>query len=536
MKITHRLALAFALALSGSILAIGMGVTRLEKTRMEAAEMMALPLLKERLAAEWSTNLVAGLKRNLAIAKSSDINLPKALAFDVKENTEASTALKKRLDEMVSSPEEKAVLDAVNSTREKYLAARNKMLKLKGDGKAAEADEVFANEYTPAANKYVEAGRGFVDHQRKALDARAQAMRDSLRVSSIWLVALGALSVALSAAGAWLISKSVTGPLGQAIRVAQRVAGGDLAHEEPFVNSGEMGQLLSGMSAMRAQLREAVTRAGALAGQVSELLTQLSSQSRDISKASAEQKIAAEATAYCADEINQSVDQVSGEALRALDLSGEGARGADQASLAMRSMESQIDQMGRCVREIATAVESFVKSSGSIGQMTNQVKAIAQQTNLLALNAAIEAARAGESGRGFAVVADEVRKLAEQSQTSAASIDQVTSTLEVSSRDAQKAIEKGLSFLASSQEILATVTGSVSSCARSIAEANAGVGRIAERVSAQQEASGKIASSVVSILTLADSNDQNIRRAAEVIEGLLEAADELQATMARFKS
>jgi methyl-accepting chemotaxis protein len=74
---------------------------------------------------------------------------------------------------------------------------------------------------------------------------------------------------------------------------------------------------------------------------------------------------------------------------------------------------------------LLSEIEGLSVAIGDLGQMAQQVAAIANQTNLLALNAAIEAARAGESGRGFAVVADEVRKLSSMSGKTGAEIGEV---------------------------------------------------------------------------------------------------------------
>ena len=80
---------------------------------------------------------------------------------------------------------------------------------------------------------------------------------------------------------------------------------------------------------------------------------------------------------------------------------------------------------GDSVAEAISAMRLIEKSSEQIDEIIRVIGEIASQTNLLALNAAIEAARAGEHGLGFAVVADEVRKLAERASDAAKEITQL---------------------------------------------------------------------------------------------------------------
>lgn len=82
-------------------------------------------------------------------------------------------------------------------------------------------------------------------------------------------------------------------------------------------------------------------------------------------------------------------------------------------------------------RLIADLGETSKRSNEAINNIAADIAAINElvnQTNILALNAAVEAARAGEHGKGFAVVAKEVGRLAEQTRTTAQSINNTANT------------------------------------------------------------------------------------------------------------
>lgn len=95
--------------------------------------------------------------------------------------------------------------------------------------------------------------------------------------------------------------------------------------------------------------------------------------------------------------------------------------------------------------QAASSIHQLGSKSNEIGNIVGLIADISAQTNLLALNAAIEAARAGEHGKGFAVVADEVRKLAEESNRSAAQINQLV-------HDIQGDIEQSVQMMSEGEQ------------------------------------------------------------------------------------
>ena len=113
--------------------------------------------------------------------------------------------------------------------------------------------------------------------------------------------------------------------------------------------------------------------------------------------------------AMAAEEIAQSVEQISTQART----SAEIARHASGEA-----------------KSIISTVERLAATVGQINSVSNLIRDVAAQTNLLALNATIEAARAGAAGRGFAVVAQEVKTLAAQTEKSTGDITQQISSIE----------------------------------------------------------------------------------------------------------
>ncbi|WP_327752191.1 methyl-accepting chemotaxis protein [Sphingobium sp. SJ10-10] len=129
----------------------------------------------------------------------------------------------------------------------------------------------------------------------------------------------------------------------------------------------------------------------------------------------------------------------------------ESVLAAQELSLTARRAGTIIAQghetIGRSLGQITELIENVTGLEGhlrqfldvieTVGDISDQLGAIARQTRLLGVNAAIEAARGGEATQGFAVVADEIRRLAGQAGESAASVGDKLGQLD---RDARQLI------------------------------------------------------------------------------------------------
>jgi len=80
---------------------------------------------------------------------------------------------------------------------------------------------------------------------------------DRIRVDSALLLAILAASLMLASAMAWLVARSITRPLAQALAVAQRVRSGDLASPAPEHFHDETGELLASLHALQEGLAAA---------------------------------------------------------------------------------------------------------------------------------------------------------------------------------------------------------------------------------------------------------------------------------------
>ncbi len=336
--------------------------------------------------------------------------------------------------------------------------------------------------------------------------AVAQAQAAGGRASGLSLL-VSAIAVAASVAVAFLVSRAIVLPLGQAVAMAQGLADGDLSQRPTHIGRDETGQVLAALRDVSSNLSQIVGGVRATADQISTASNEIASGNADLSARTENTASALEQTAASIEELSATIRNTA-----------ESARAAD--GLARQAADVAVEG-GGVVSEVVEAMTAISTQSRKIGEIIGTIDSIAFQTNILALNAAVEAARAGEQGRGFAVVASEVRTLAQRSGEAAKEIRSLIGA-------SVEQVDAGTGKVEAAGQTMGRVVESIQKVSRM-------VGDITRAASEQAEGIAQVNSAVAEMDKSTQQNAAMVEEATAATESLRGQAAHLVQSLARFR-
>jgi methyl-accepting chemotaxis protein len=466
------------------------------------------------------------------------------------------------------TPTQKTAFDTFSAKLREFSPLPAKMFEIRGSKKWNMANYLLVSEAAPRAGKLmnmllgaknsdgVREG-GMQRNQQNLLTKDANANTEAvanLQTIEWFLVAVG---ITVSSLVAFLIIRSIVGPVNQMTSAMVQLADGKIDVEIPAQDKkDEIGKMSHAVQIFKENAIERIRlereQEAARKEQV-EAKERAEREELDARKRADEEKKAmmmkmaddfessvgtvVESVSSAATEMQSTAKSMAAISERTNDQSTTVAAAAEQATANVQTVASATEELSSSVNEITSQVtrssevskgavqqaehshktiQGLVEAADKIGEVVDLIRDIADQTNLLALNATIEAARAGDAGKGFAVVASEVKNLASQTTQATEDISAQISSVQSRSQDAAVTIGKVGETINEIDEIAAAIAAAVeeqaaatTEIARNIEEASTGTAEVSSNIQGVTKSTEEAGAASTQVLSAADELGQN---------------------------
>jgi len=443
----------------------------------------------------------------------------------------------KRIDEVIHAFKQDSNMllgDQFNGVRNQYQDAFNETVELlEFDVDAATAQ--FTSETKPALVAFLHEVELIATQKSQSLVREQLITAKQANTARFWSLLIGGLGVLLAGLLMWLVVKSITAPLKEAVFIAHRIAGGDLSSPPMPVGRDEIASLMLAFCEMCKGLQKQMSLIQENARSVKSIACDLVQPVAVVHAGSSDQSQAVERVSDYVAVFSRDTDEVSAISSSAKAQSKEAHDLAVNGKSLINRVSKEFDKISQTITHSASAVTTLSESAASVRVLVTTVREIAEQTNLLALNAAIEAARAGEAGRGFSVVADEVRGLANRTELATTQINDVIDAMENETAAAVNQISKGCGELESGVAMINQMVSPLNALNINADKSYQSLEQLSDVVERQSRVSNDIHSEVGYVNTKANDNVASAESVRQITATLTSISNELDNVVQYFK-
>ena len=442
--------------------------------------------------------------RDMLLAKDSESK--EKSNENLHKDTEELNNLLKEFEPSVITEEEKVLFNKLKSTYSNFVEEQNKISDLAMAGEINKALDLLQNasQYTTAMAQYFDED---IAYNKETGNKISNDLTKNANQVIIIMIVIIVVAVLVAIALGIFISRIITSPVKELVKIAGKIADGDLSDNVSVLTKDEIGMLQEAFKKMLDNTNDVMSNISSAAEQVATGAKQISDSSISLSQGATEQASSIEELTASIEEISTQTKQNADNANKANNFAENAKRNAMQGNDQMQGMLKAMDEIN--------------VSSGSISKIIKVIDEIAFQTNILALNAAVEAARAGQHGKGFAVVAEEVRNLAARSAKAA--------------KETTDMIEGSIKKVQDGTKIANETAAALNMIVEDVARAASLVGEIA--TASNEQASGilQISQGLSQVSQVVQTNSATSEESAAASEELSGQAELLKEQVRKFK-
>ncbi len=587
LKLSHRLLGGFGLLLLG-VGALGMfAIAGLKQLQSLGGELTDHSLSGLYHVAKVRGTMISSLIMLREATRVEDKAQRQVLVDAIHQMSASGVDARKEYERGIATDEDRRFFAENTQAREAFSKVRKAVLELMDEGKVVEARTLFTESAVPAYAVYLTSMNTLIDYNKRRGDDVGKEIVASTAgtTNGIWVTMIIVAAAGLTLA--WVISRSVTRPVGALLEHVARVGQGDLDWRCTYQGEDEVGQLAGELNKMTEELKTAratdqgrveneraskhelqekvdailatvqIVAQGDLThrvpiigddaiGQLSEgfgklvddlhrNMSAISRNAQSLTASSEELTSSSQMMAANSEETSSQAGSVSAAAEQVSKNVQTVAAGAEEMTASIKEIARSAHEAARIatsavrVAEVTNAtVSKLGESSIEIGKVIKVITSIAEQTNLLALNATIEAARAGEAGKGFAVVANEVKELAKETAKATEDISQKIDAIQGDTTEAVNAINEIGAIIDQINDISTTIASAVE-------EQTATTNEIGRNVAEAAQGATEIARNITGVAQSAQNTASGATQTRAAAVALSQMAADLQTMVSQFK-
>ncbi|MGK5048921.1 methyl-accepting chemotaxis protein [Janthinobacterium sp. GB4P2] len=318
------------------------------------------------------------------------------------------------------------------------------------------------------------------------------------------------------------------------LEVVSKAASGDLTGKVSITGSDAIGQLGNGLAKMFENLRSLLNNVQKAGIQVTTSATEIAASARQQEATGIEQ-------AQTSVEILSTTKEISANTSQLLKTMEDATAVADYTTNATAEAQNNLKRMDSTMQHMVSATDSINAKLAALSEKASNINSVlititkvADQTNILSLNAAIEAEKAGEAGRGFSVVATEIRRLADQTSVSTWDIEQMLKEMQSAVSASVMGMDKFSEEIRRSVGEVRQVAEQLSSVMDQVQKLTPQFDAVLQGMQSQAIGASQISDTMMQLNDATQQTVESLKATSEAVHQLQYAAGDLQSSVSTF--